>query len=569
MATGLRVLLVHANPFQQVTPVPPYGLERIRAAVEPMGADVEILDPYLLSDHPIEFAVDVASRLQPDVIGLGIRIVDDCIVVDPSDAAAADRGRPFDVTWFMPEIRRLLLALEQAAPDALLVAGGAAFSAMPGECLDYLELEYGIVGAGEDAFRELLRRVAGRLPLEGVPGLVRRGEAEPLHAYALPGAYPTRREPLYAPVNSLPVRTRSGCAMQCAYCLTANLLRRHANGDIDAALAEIEGIAQDADARGIEHVSIFFADDELNLPEERHALALLRGLEERGLHERIRWRGYFNPTPFSDELAALIVSTNGHASITVDSAAEPVLVRTQKPFRRRHLDRTIETLRRHAVPADLGLIFGLPGENEETLAETVAFVRSLPREIEVVYSAGVRVYPHTPLAAIAAAEPHLVIGGEGGTFFEPAVYASPVPPRELARTLAEAFADLEHVSGVGVGFGSGRTTIATAYRAVGDGRAWARWREALALAEEPGDYGRSPAEALAALVQLAIWHGRFDLAAAAYKRLARQPVLPQGTTLNQIRVARLGCHVLAVLDRLGLRRRDVAEAAVLPSGNGS
>jgi pyruvate-formate lyase-activating enzyme len=366
-------------------------------------------------------------------------------------------------------------------------------------------------------------------------------------------------------VNSLPVRTRSGCAAQCAYCLTANLFGRHASGDVEAALAEVEGIAQEAEARGIGHVSVFFADDELNLPEERHALALLRGLEERGLHERIRWRGYFNPTPFSDELAALIVSTHGHASITVDSAAEPVLVRTQKPFRRRHLDRTIETLRRHSVSADLGLLFGLPGETEETLAETVAFVRSLPPEIEVVYSVGARVYPHTPLAAIAAAEPHLVIGGDGGRFFEPAVYASPASPRELARTLVEAFADLEHVSGVGVGFASGRPTIATAYRAVGDGRASARWREALALAEEPGDYSRSPAEALAALVQLAVWHGRFDLAAAAYKRLARQPVLPQGTTPNQIRVARLGCHVLAVLGRLGLRRRDVAEAAVWPN----
>ena len=36
-----RVLLVHANPFQQVMPVPPYGLERIRTAAADTGAEIE------------------------------------------------------------------------------------------------------------------------------------------------------------------------------------------------------------------------------------------------------------------------------------------------------------------------------------------------------------------------------------------------------------------------------------------------------------------------------------------------------------------------------------------------
>src|SRR6266480_1428204 len=81
-----RVLLVHANPFQRVTPVPAYGLERLRTAIEPSGAQVELLDPYLVSEDPLGTARAAAERFRPDVIGLGIRIIDDCIVIDRLEA---------------------------------------------------------------------------------------------------------------------------------------------------------------------------------------------------------------------------------------------------------------------------------------------------------------------------------------------------------------------------------------------------------------------------------------------------------------------------------------------------
>src|SRR5262245_66552516 len=95
-----RVLLVHANPFQRVTPVPAYGLERLRTVAEEAGAEVELLDPYLVSEDPLGTAVDAARAFRPDLIGLGIRIIDDCIVVDRLEG-----NRPIDVSFLLPEIR--------------------------------------------------------------------------------------------------------------------------------------------------------------------------------------------------------------------------------------------------------------------------------------------------------------------------------------------------------------------------------------------------------------------------------------------------------------------------------
>jgi radical SAM superfamily enzyme YgiQ (UPF0313 family) len=521
--------------------VPAYGLERLRTAAEATGAQVELVDPYLISENPRAAARAAAEQLRPDIIGLGVRIVDDCIVVDRLEAPADE---PIDVTWHLPEVRELRRELADAVPEATFVVGGAGFSACPQECLEYLEVEWGVVGAGEEAFAAMCE---GR-PFREIPGFVRRGEQRGIGAYVLGFGGPTVRDPLYAPANSFPVRTRIGCAMQCAYCTAANLGRRHAIDELGAVLDEIEQTVLLTRDRGVGRVPIFFADDEFNLPDERHPIGVLRGLAERGLAEAITWRAYFNPTPFSDEFAELVRETNGHVSITVDSAAERVMAAAQKPFRRRHLDALVERLARHGVSADLGLIFGLPGESEQTVAETVEFVRALPSEIEVAYSTGARVYPHTPLSRIAQKEPERLVGADDPTFLAPVVYSRPWPPRELARRLEDAFADLRHVNRVGVAFRSGSTALSDAYRTVLSPNGKAGWSDVLERAAQPDDVQRSAAETLAACVQIAVWHGRFDLASTACARLLQEGVPPE-MSRAQLRLARIAYGGLALADR--------------------
>ena len=535
-----RVLLVHANPFQRVTPVPAYGLERVRTAVEDAGAEVELLDPYLISEDPLGTAREAARSFRPDLIGLGIRIIDDCIVVDRLDAPDDE---PIDVSFLLPEIRELRQALGEAAPDAAVVAGGAGFSACPQECLEFLGVDYGVVGAGEEAMAML----SSGVPWDQVPGLVRRGQADGIGAYQLAFGGPTRRDPLYAPANSFPVRTRIGCAMQCVYCTAANLGRRHANGGVETVLDEMEHTVSAARERGVGRVPIFFADDEFNLPDERHSISVLVGLRERGLTKHMSWRAYFNPTPFSPEFAELVRETNGHVSITVDSAADGLLETAQKPFRRRHLDALVGLLGEHGVSADLGLIFGLPGETEETIAQTIGFVRSLPGSIEVVYSTGARVYPHTPLARIAKQEPERLVGTNDPTFLAPVVYSRPWPPRELARRLDEQLSDLPNVSRVGVAYATGLTTLSDAYRVALSQNGKRSWDEILEHAAHD-DTQRKPAETIAACLQVALWHGRYDLASTAAARLLREDVPPE-MSRAQLRFARLAYGGLALADR--------------------
>jgi radical SAM superfamily enzyme YgiQ (UPF0313 family) len=523
-----------------VTPVPAYGLERLKTAIEPTGAEVELIDPYLVSESPIEMARATAERFGPDIVGLGVRIIDDCIVVDRLEAPADE---PIDVSFLLPEVLELRKALGAAAPEALFLVGGAGFSACPQECLGYLDVEYGVVGAGEAALAAICEGQA----LDRIPGLVRRGQEQGISLYHLGFGGPTQRDPLYAPANSLPVRTRIGCAMQCVYCTAANLGRQHAAGDVETVLDEVEQTVEIARERGVGRVSIFFADDEFNLPDERHPVTILQGLLDRDIAKHLTWRAYFNPTPFSAEFAELVRLTNGHVSITVDSAADALLETAQKPFRRRHLDALVALLSEHGVSADLGLIFGLPGETEETIAETIDFVRALPESIKAFYSAGARVYPHTPLARIAAEEPERLVGSSDPTFLHPVVYSRPWPPRELARRLDSQLAQLPNVERVGVAYRSGQTTLSDAYRAVLSQNGKAGWEEILERAAHD-DSQRKSAETIAACMQTALWHGRYDLASAAAARLLQEDMPPE-MSRGQLRFARLAYGGLALADR--------------------
>src|SRR5262249_21119861 len=157
-------------------------------------------------------------------------------------------------------------------------------SAAPQECLDELDVEWGVVGAGEAAMRSLVRRVVDGGSLRGAPGLVRRGDPDPGGLYqAEPDDLPTERDPLYAPTHGVPVRARIGCAMACSYCTAATLRRRHADDSVVAVLDEIERAVEAARARGVQRVPVFLCADELNLPGAGHAVALLTGIVERGL----------------------------------------------------------------------------------------------------------------------------------------------------------------------------------------------------------------------------------------------------------------------------------------------
>jgi anaerobic magnesium-protoporphyrin IX monomethyl ester cyclase len=534
-----RVLLVHANPLQRVLPVPPYGLELVRGALDGAARSCEIVDPFLTDERPLAAAAEAARRTQADVIGLGLRVLEDCIPIDGLD----ERDEQLDVHSVIGEVRQLVAAVREARPGATIVLGGAGFSACPAEALEALAVPLGVVGAGERPFRALLEHVARGGDGTGIPGVVRRGELVAPRTYVVSERSAAAREAFYAPAYGVPVRLRTGCAMQCSYCTAANMGRVHGDGDVTEVVDEIAALVAAGRARGLPVLPLFLAADEVNLPDAALLERVLRELFARDLGKALHWRGYFNPTPISEELCGLISATNGTVSMTVDSASDAVLARNGKPFRRRHLDEAVARVVGHGIKLELGLIFGMPGETEQTLAETVAWVHALPPSVEVVYAAGARVYPGTPLAAAAAEEPERVVRvGDGA--LDPVGFCALGTPRSLARRLHELLGERPRTDLLGVGYRSASRAPSEAYRVVRARGDRASWQAVLERAESgptasPGLRG--------ALLQIALWHGRHDLAVPTIDAmLARGDGDP-----GQLRRARRVYAVMGATGRLG------------------
>jgi hypothetical protein len=113
------------------------------------------------------------------------------------------------------------------------------------------------------------------------------------------------------------------------------------------------------------------------------------------------------------------------------------------------------------------------------------------------------------------------------------------------------------VSRVGVAYRSGQTTLSDAYRAVlaeptlqqtvAKSNGSGPWAEILERAAHD-DSQRKAAETIAACLQIATWHGRYDLAATAARRLLQEDIPPE-MSRNQLRFARVAYGGLALADR--------------------
>ena len=508
---GMRVALVHANPWQAMRPVPPYGLHRLRTALVARGAHVDILDPYL--SWPAEAAPAALgaalAALAPDLIGFSLRVLDTLMPVESTDGDDASS----DSTPLLEGIRAVVEAARAAAPGVPLVLGGAAFPTAPHELLELLGVDLGILGNGEAALVDLAARLRDGADLDGVAGLVRAGIRTPVRPATAVLDIPTWRDPLFAPVFYMPVRTRSGCGMFCSYCTSANMGGAAATYPLGVILDELGELAAKAREMGIV-VCVHFADEEFNLPTEEHAVAVLSGMVERGYTDALRWAAYLNPRPFSHAFAALTKATSGVPEFTVDSAVNSVLAANRKPFRRKHIDELIQVLAAHELPAKIYLMFGLPGESWETAAATIAWAKTLTAPLEVSYAVGARILPGVPLSDIAAAQPENVYAGTGPSFTDPSLYCTLGPPRVAARTINAMFADSAHVerlpSGPSIWAGTG--CLAAAYRLVAAGGDVDTWvREVVADALTRGDLAP---RLLSSVALIATWNGRGDLADA-------------------------------------------------------
>jgi radical SAM superfamily enzyme YgiQ (UPF0313 family) len=389
----MRVLFVALNRETHPYPVQPIGVAYVAEATRRAGHDVHFID-LNLRDEPLSDLDQAIADFAPEVIGLGLRNIDNC----------AFPRLEFYVPWAAEVVAR---CREQSA--ARIVMGGSGFAVMPGEILEALELDVGVVGEGEKSFPALLEvwEAGGPDLPDTVGGLALRREGT---YHETPPAWVDFNEqdllparefldlPAYLRGGSLTaVQTKRGCALRCAYCTYPIIEGRSVRVRSPEQIGiELEQLHREHGVR-----EIFFTDNVFNNPVD-HAVAICRQIVDRGLD--LSWTGFFNPAFMTEELAEWSKRAGcSGVEFGTEGGTATSLRSLRKGFSVEKLVRSHEI----AVAADLDvahyLIVGNPGETPEIVREGLDLIASLD-PTAVLISTGIRIYPKTAIEQVARSE---------------------------------------------------------------------------------------------------------------------------------------------------------------------
>jgi radical SAM superfamily enzyme YgiQ (UPF0313 family) len=412
--------MISANTEQITMPVLPLGMAQVAAAAEQAGHEVRILNLMRpgQANRELRRAVDEA---RPDAIGVSVRNIDD-----------QNREAP---RFLLPPVREVVDQCRRlsAAP---IILGGPGFSIFPREVLEYLGADYGIQGEGEEALPALLERIGAGARADGLPGLVVPGGGcgPPARRLRRLDAYPQPRPGVHLSVPDeeereglwVPFQTRRGCPMQCSYCSTpaieGSVMRRHSAEEAVRSLGEFVRAG---------YSRFFFVDNIFNLPPS-HAEALCDAITEAGLD--IAWQAIIYPARLSPRLAEKMARA-GCAGVALgfESGHPAVLRAMNKRYGPAAIRHAADLFKRVGVSRMGFLLLGGPGETRGSVEESVSFAASLDLEA-VKLTAGIRIYPGTPLARTAAEEG--MIDPEAG-LLRPAFYLRPSLDGWLQERVAE------------------------------------------------------------------------------------------------------------------------------------
>ncbi|MFC1781434.1 B12-binding domain-containing radical SAM protein [Planctomycetota bacterium] len=383
-------MLTLINTNRMSPPVGPIGLDYIASSLQKAGMDVEILDLCLV-EKPGEVMTEYFSGRSPELVGVTFRNSDDCFW--PS----AD--------WFVPDFKEILTRI-RSLTDAPVVIGGVGFSIFPEAIFDYVDVDFGICGDGEDAIAALVRQLRSERKFSDVPGLLWRQNGK---VYRNSPSWPEQLS-LKTPRNFVDnpayfkrggqcgLETKRGCNRNCLYCADpqakGNTLRLRNPSEI---ADEVESLL----ARGIDVLHI--CDSEFNLSRD-HAYQICKEFNARSLGEKLRWYTYMSPVPFDSELAGAMAKA-GCVGIdfTGDSACESMLKAYQQHHSRDDLADGVKYCRENNMAVMIDLLLGGPGETKQTVTQTIDFIKQINPDCAGA-ALGMRVYPQTAMEELVAKE---------------------------------------------------------------------------------------------------------------------------------------------------------------------
>jgi anaerobic magnesium-protoporphyrin IX monomethyl ester cyclase len=394
----MQVLLVNANLKADLLAAPPIGVCYVASAAERAGHTTKVLDLCFAGRESLGRLTRTVREFSPDVIGVSIRNIDNCNLLYPVS--------------YLPPVQAMVETIRRNS-RAPLVLGGSGVSLMPEAVLRRLQADFVVVGEGEKTLVSLLECLqAGGNPatIRGV-GMLKDGRFHlvPAQYDAMSPESPDLGRwidtaPYHRLGGSYNVQSKRGCTRHCIYCA----YNRALEGSEPRLRRPVDVVDEIEEALARYHPPGFeFVDSVFNSPLD-HSRAVLEEIARRPWKTELTAMGV-HPEGLDREYLDLMWKAGFRSfMITPESASDEMLRNYGKGFMRDTVIRAAEAVKQTRFAAWWFFMIGGPGENMETLCESLDFVRRHMGTGTAVQIAclflGVRIYPSTGLWHTAVAE---------------------------------------------------------------------------------------------------------------------------------------------------------------------
>jgi radical SAM superfamily enzyme YgiQ (UPF0313 family) len=383
----MKVLLISVNRERMPFPVFPLGLAYIAKGLIEESHQVEVMDLCFSQEVSIDLNKTL-HRFRPDLIGISLRNLDNLTY-------------PTSVSY-LKEVEEVVGICRQSTSSRLVI-GGSGYSLAPKELLQHLDVDFGIVGEGEEIFLQLVRGLEKGGTISSSPYLlVKEKPFPPLIEGARVFSIQSPDRSLFETHRYLEeggmgnIQTKRGCPFSCIYCtyplLEGKKVRLRKTEEV---VEEIRQLMEE----GVDY--IYFVDDIFNYP-PTFAEALCREMIQRKID--IKWSAFVNPD-FLNETLLQWMKEAGCEGIEfgTDSGSPRMLEHYRKSFTQEDIIQTSNLCSKLNVNHCHYLLFGGPGENEETIEESFQLMDQLD-PTAVIAMLGIRIYPGTEMEKISLSQ---------------------------------------------------------------------------------------------------------------------------------------------------------------------
>ncbi len=358
----MKVLLINPRyPFYRGKDLFPLGLGYI-AAVSERYAETKVIDMNV-EKTDIEQAV---KDFMPDIVGIT------------------------STTPAFSEAKRIA-ALIRDISSAKIIIGGVHATFRPDEALEAADIA--VRGEGELIFEEML---AGK-PVEEIKGISYKMDdkivhnpdrelIEDLDSVSIPAyhLFPVKKYMIMSAISS------RGCPFNCVYCCSTRYWRNKVRyRHVDSFYKEIELLAKIGVRTLKIHDSTFTID-------KKRVIDFCNKMLESDLD--LFWSCETRPDTLDEGMLAKMKKAKCILiCIGVDSASETVLRNANRPMEKETIEKIFLKSREAGIRTRAYITFGLPGESEESVKETIEFLkRAKPDQIMLSLAT---IYPGTSLVS--------------------------------------------------------------------------------------------------------------------------------------------------------------------------